>query len=663
MSQVWALIGNQNSGKTTLFNALTGSNQHVGNFPGVTVEKKEGTVRNHPEITLVDLPGIYSLSPYTPEEVVTADFLLREKPRLVINILDATNIQRGLYLSLQLMELGLPMVLALNMMDEMEVSGFTVDVKGLEKALEIPVIPISASKGQGIDALLRRALDTADRGIRPGNMDFCRGEVHRAIHSTAHIVEDHAQALDIPPRYAATKLIEGDPSMVKLLGISAREQDIICHIVEDMEAVLRTDREAALADMRYDAIARITGPYVHTPGDTKAQRTSIAIDRLLTHKYLGMPLFFGIMLLIFWMTFDVLGKLLQDATAYLLGFLIAGADSLLTAAQINPTLHSLVIDGIFAGVSAVLSFLPVIVVLFFFLSILEDTGYMARVAFMMDRPLRKIGLSGRSVVPMLIGLGCSVPAIMATRTLGSQRERRMTMLLIPFMSCSAKLPIYALFTDAFFPAHKALVMLGLYAGGILLGVLSGWLLRRMTRCAPAPFVLELPAYRFPSLRSVLLALWEKARDFLHKAFTVIFLATLVIWLLQSFDFRGNLTLPENSALAALGRLAAPLLTPLGFGSWQAATALIAGLTAKEAVISTLAVLSGSAGLTALFTPESALSFLVFTLLYPPCVASMAVIRREWGAWWGLPAVIAFQLALAWLASFAFRGITLLGGMI
>ena len=661
MKLTFALIGNQNCGKTTLFNQLTGSNQHVGNFPGVTVDKKEGPIRKHPDATVVDLPGIYSLSPYTTEEVVTSDFLIRDKPDAIINILDATNIERNLYLTLQLMELRMPMVLAFNMMDEVRASGVSIDIPTLSERMGVPIVPISASKNEGVDELVSRAIEVAEKKIRPGTMDFCVGEVHRAIHSIAHIVEDHAQERDIPIRYAATKLVEGDPAMTRTLGISEREIDIIGHIVDDLEKNLHTDREAALADMRYDAIQRLTADTVKKPTAAQEESRSVRMDRILTHKVWAIPIFLGIMLLVFWLTFGVVGKVLSDLLSWGIGEITDLVDGLLTRAQVNLGLHSLVIDGVFAGVGSVLSFLPTIVVLFFFLSMLEDSGYMARVAFIMDKLLRKIGLSGRSFVPMLIGLGCSVPAIMATRTLSSERDRKMTMLLIPFMSCSAKLPIYAVFTAAFFPEYGALVMMALYVMGMVLAVVMGLLLKNsLFKGNPVPFVLELPAYRFPSFKSVMLHMWDKAKDFLQRAFTIIFYATIIIWVLQNFDIRGNMVIDSaESILAAIGAWIAPVFAPLGFGSWQCATALISGLTAKEAVVSTMAVLLGAQSpellgpmLTEFFTPLKAFSFLTFTLLYTPCVAALAALRREMGKVSQVIMVTVGQIGIAWVAAFA-----------
>lgn len=659
----FALIGNQNSGKTTLFNQLTGSNQHVGNFPGVTVEKKEGTIRKNKSVSVVDLPGIYSLSPYTAEEVVTRDFALNQKPDGIINIVDATNIERNLYLTLQLTELQIPMVLALNMMDEITANGNFIDVKKLSEGLGIPVVPISASKNDGIDELISRAVSTVENNIKPQITDFCSkgSELHKAIHSIAHIIEDHAHAEGIPTRFAATKLVEGDTPMMKRLALHKNEVDLISIIVKDMEKSLDTYRDAALADMRYDFIERLCKTCVekkHT--QTKQQLRSIKIDALLTHKIFAIPIFLCIMLFVFWITFGVVGKALSDLFSAGIDYITSAADSLLLHLQVSEWLHSLIIDGVFAGVGSVLSFLPTIVILFFMLSILEDSGYMARVAFVMDKLLRKIGLSGRSFVPMLIGFGCSVPAIMATRTLSSERDRRLTILLIPFMSCSAKLPIYAVFTAAFFPNHGAVVMICLYVLGIVMGILSALILKgTLFKGKPVPFVMELPSYRFPSAKSVCLHMWEKAKDFLVKAFTIIFFATIIIWLLQSFDLHFNMvTDSSQSILAMIGKLLSPIFVPLGFGNWEAVTALLTGLTAKEAVVSTFAVLTGAGDSSSLipilanmFTPLQAASFLVFTLLYMPCVAAMAAVKRELGGYGKAALVMLYQTTFAWIAAF------------
>lgn len=663
----FALIGNQNCGKTTLFNQLTGSNQHVGNFPGVTVEKKEGVLKRYKDVTVVDLPGIYSLSPYTSEEVVTRDFLIKGKPDAVINILDATNIERNLYLTLQLMEVGVPMILALNMMDEVRVNGGSIDVLSLQRALGVPVVPIAANRNEGVDELVQRAMQVAKEHKKPQKMDFCTGDIHAAIHSIAHLIEDKAKAADIPLRFAATKLVEGDEPMMQELGLTDLEKEILGHIVDEAEQALGTDREAALADMRYDYIEKLCAKVVTKGKESKQQLRSLNIDKVLTHKYFAIPIFLLIMLLVFWLTFGVIGAFLSDTLNLGIEALTQVVDHWLTAVEVNPTMHSLIIDGIFTGVGTVLSFLPTIVVLFFFLSLLEDSGYMARVAFVMDKLLRKIGLSGRSFVPMLIGFGCSVPAIMATRTLSSERDRKMTILLTPFMSCSAKLPIYAVFTQAFFKENRALVMICIYVLGIIVGILSGLLLKNtIFRGNPVPFVMELPTYRMPSAKSVLLHMWEKAKDFIVRAFTIIFVATVVIWFLQTFDIRFNVVADSSdSMLAAIGRLIAPIFAPLGFGNWQASTALITGLTAKEAVVSTLTVLTGAdaASLTAalgtLFTPVAAAAFLAFTLLYMPCVAAMAAIRREMGSTKNAVLAMIYQTGIAWLVAFVVYRIGLL----
>lgn len=660
MSILFALAGNQNCGKTTLFNRLTGSNQHVGNFPGVTVEKKEGVIKNHKDCVIVDLPGIYSLSPYTAEEVVTRDFILQNHPQAIINIVDATNIERNLYLSLQLMELGLPMVIALNMMDEVRASGNTIHVRQLSNQLGVPIIPISASKNQGIDDLVAAALQVAKGAYPVAKMDFCSGEVHRAIHAIGHIVEDHAQAAGYPTRFAATKLVEGDEAITQALKLTEDELHIIDHIVADMEKEIGMDREAALADMRYAFIEKICRGTVMKKQETHEQIRSEKIDRWLTHKYLGIPIFLGIMLFIFWITFSVLGARLQDLLDQLITL---GTDSLaafMANAGVSQWLQSLVIDGIAAGIGSVLSFLPVIVLLFFFLSLLEDSGYMARVAFVMDKLLRKIGLSGRSFVPMLIGFGCSVPAIMATRTLSSERDRKMTIVLTPFMSCSAKLPIYGMITMAFFPHSTALVMVSIYVIGILVAIASGLLLKSTVfQGNPVPFVMELPAYRVPAAKSVLLHMWEKAKDFIKKAFTIIFLASMAIWFLQSFDWTFNQVADSsNSILASIGSAVAPVFGPVGFSDWRASTALITGVTAKESVVSTLSILTGAgtdaqlaAALSTVFTPLSAYAFLVFTVLYMPCVAAFAASKRELGSWRDAVLTACYQTAAAYLAAF------------
>lgn len=679
---VFALAGNQNCGKTTLFNQLTGSNQHVGNFPGVTVDKKEGVIRGHntcehrhgprswghpktpaPAVcemaTVVDLPGIYSLSPYTSEEIVTRDFLIKEKPDGIINIVDATNIERNLYLSMQLIELNLPMVIALNMMDEMRANGNTVDVNKLEEELGVPVVPISAAKNEGIDELIEHALRAAQLKMLPKRQDFCSGAVHRCIHSLAHIVEDHAEAAGVPMRFAATKLVEGDKPMMDMLRLSENEVELIGHTVAEMEAELGTDREAALADMRYAFIEKLCAQTVVKKGESKEHLRSMRLDRVLTGKYTAIPIFLGIMFLIFWLTFGVIGTWLSDLLSLGIDAVTSLVDRGLTAYGINPVVHSLIIDGVFAGVGSVLSFLPIIVTLFFFLSILEDSGYMARVAFVMDKLLRKIGLSGRSFVPMLIGFGCSVPAIMATRTLSSDRDRKMTILLTPFMSCSAKIPIYGVFSAAFFPNHAALVMIGLYILGILVGIVAAKVLgTTVYKGNPVPFVMELPNYRFPSAKSVWQLCWDKAKDFLTRAFTIIFVATIIVWFLQTFDTRLNLVDDSaDSLLATVGAWIAPLFAPLGFADWRVSTALITGFIAKESVISTLGILTGSgadvstAALGTLFTPVTAAGFLAFTLLYTPCVAAISAVKRELGSGWKAAGVALSQCVIAWMVAF------------
>lgn len=660
MSDLLALAGNQNCGKTTLFNCLTGSNQHVGNFPGVTVEKKEGPIKGHKDMILVDLPGIYSLSPYTSEEVVTRDFILKEHPKAIINIVDATNIERNLYLSLQLMELGIPMVIALNMMDEVRASGNSIDVELLSAHLGVPVIPISAGKNEGISDLLDAVTETVRHPKPPARMDFCRGEVHKAIHSIAHIIEDQAKTAGYPLRFAATKLVEGDELMSKALHLTSDQKHILDHMVENMEKALDMDREAALADMRYTFIEEICRDCVVKHRETREQVRSEKIDRLLTHKYLGIPIFLGIMLLIFWLTFSVLGAPLQDLLDSWIGMGTDWLEGVLVSAGTSEWVRSLLIDGVCAGVGSVLSFLPIIVLLFFFLSLLEDSGYMARVAFVMDKMLRKIGLSGRSFVPMLIGFGCSVPAIMATRTLSSDRDRKMTIVLTPFMSCSAKLPIYGMITMAFFPKQGGIVMFSLYVLGMVVAILSGLLLKStIFKGNPVPFVMELPSYRMPALRGVLMLMWEKAKDFIRKAFTIIFVAAIVIWFLQSFDWSLNWVEDStDSILASIGSVIAPLFIPLGFDDWRASTALITGLTAKESVVSTLTVLTGAASdaqlsavLHTIFTPVSSISFLAFTVLYMPCVAAFAATKRELGSLRAAVATAAYQTGVAYIAAF------------
>ena len=668
----FGLIGNQNCGKTTLFNQLTGANQHVGNFPGVTVDRKDGQIKNHPEATVTDLPGIYSLSPYTNEEIVTRDFLIQNKPRGIINIVDATNIERNLYLTMQLIEMDIPMVLALNMMDEVRENGGTIQVNRLEEALGIPVIPISAAKNEGIGELIEHAIHVARYDECPGRLDFCdaNGEngqaaIHRCIHAVVHLIEDHAKKAEIPARFAATKLVEGDKLILQQLGLDRNEEETLEHMIHEMEEECAKDREAALTDMRFKFIEKVCTQTVVKPTESKAHARSVKADKILTGKYTALPAFAAIMGLIFWLTFGVIGAGLSDWLSVGIDIVTDFADRALTAYGLNPVVHSLIIDGIFAGVGSVLSFLPIIVVLFFFLSILEDSGYMARIAFVMDKLLRKIGLSGRSFVPMIIGFGCSVPAIMATRTLSSERDRKMTILLTPFMSCSAKLPIYALFTYAFFPKYRALVMVGLYFTGIIVGVLFSLLLKNTAfQGEPVPFVMELPNYRLPSLKSVGMLIWDKAKDFITKAFTIIFMASIVIWFLQTFDVRLNVVVDsKDSLLALIGGFAAPVFVPLGFGDWRISTALITGFTAKESVVSTLTVLFGGdmSALNTLFTPFSALVFLVFTLLYTPCVAAIASVKREMGTARSAFLVVIMQCVIAWIVAFAVRMIGMLIG--
>ena len=652
---IFALAGNQNCGKTTLFNALTGSNQHVGNFPGVTVDQKSGEIRGVKNAAVVDLPGIYSLRPYTQEEIVSRDFILKQKPDGIINIVDATNIERNLYLTLQLLELRIPMVLALNMMDEVNANGGSIDVRKMSRALGIPVVPISAAKDEGVSELIDQAVQTVRTGALPQVTDFCAGTspVHRCIHAVVHLIADHADRLHIPARFCATKLIEGDDALAERLGLDQNERELLEHCIVQMETESGLDRNAALADMRYQFIESVVKDSVVKCRESREHQRSMAADRILTGRCTALPVFFGVMLLVFYLTFDVIGAAFSTLLDLGIGAVTDLVDGALTAYGINPVAHSLVIDGIFTGVGGVLSFLPIIVTLFFFLSILEDTGYMARVAFVMDKLLRKIGLSGRSIVPMLIGFGCSVPAIMATRTVSSDRDRKMTILLTPYMSCSAKIAIYAFFTDALFPRYKALVMMGLYLLGILVGILAALIMKSSAfRGKPVPFVMELPNYRLPSLKNVGLLLWEKARDFLQRAFTVIFLATIVIWFLQTFDPRLNVVTDSSASLLALvGRLLAPLFAPLGFGDWRCVTSLISGFIAKESVVSTLQVLLGGAALTTLFTLRSAVSFLVFTLLYTPCVAAIATIRRELGSRTATLGVVVMQCSVAWIVSF------------
>ena len=662
----FALAGNQNCGKTTLFNQLTGSNQHVGNFPGVTVDRKSGAIRNNPNTEVTDLPGIYSMSPYTSEEIVTRQFIIGEKPTGIINIVDATNIERNLYLTMQLMELDTPMVLALNMMDEMRGNGGTVRINKMEAMLGIPVVPISAAKNEGVDELVDHALHVAKYQERPGRMDFCSeedhgGAVHRCIHGIIHLIEDHAEAAGIPVRFAATKLVEGDQRIESALKLDQNEKEMIEHIIVQMEQERGLDRAAAIADMRFHFIHQLVEQTVVKPRQSKEQLRSAQIDRFLTGRYTAIPAFVGIMALVFYLTFGVIGLALQNLLEVGIDALTAAVDSTLTAWNVNAAVHSLVIDGIFTGVGSVLSFLPIIVTLFFFLSLLEDTGYMARVAFVMDKLLRRIGLSGRSIVPMLIGFGCTVPGVMASRTLPSERDRKMTILLTPFMSCSAKLPIYSLFAAAFFPEHAALVMVSLYFLGIAVGILMAILLKSSVFKGEAvPFVMELPNYRLPGLKNVVQLLWEKARDFLQRAFTVIFVATIIIWFLQSFDLRLSLTAdPQQSILAWLASGIAPLFAPLGFADWRVSTALITGFMAKESVVSTLTILYGSsAAFAAALSPAAAAPLLVFCLLYTPCIAAVASVKRELGGKWAF-IMVANQCIVAWLAAFGTRLIMML----
>lgn len=661
----FGLAGNQNCGKTTLFNQLTGSNQHVGNFPGVTVDRKDGPIRNQEHTLVTDLPGIYSMSPYTSEEIVSREFFLNDRPRGIINIVDATNIERNLYLTLQLIELDIPMVLALNMMDEVRENGGTIDINLLEDTLGIPVVPISAAKNEGIDELVEHAVHVARYRERPGRMDFCDAEgqdggaMHRCIHSIMHLIEDHAHKYKIPTRFAASKLVEGDKLVEKALHLDQNEREMIEHIISQMETESGMDRQAALANMRFTFIHKVCDATVVRPHESKEHIRSQKMDRILTGKYTAIPVFAAIMILIFYLTFGLVGKWLSDLLNLGIDAFTGWVDSLLTLAHVNEVVHSLVIDGIFTGVGSVLGFLPMIVTLFFFLSLLEDSGYMARVAFVMDKLLRKIGLSGRSFVPMIIGFGCSVPAIMATRTLPSERDRKLTVLLTPFMSCSAKMQIYAFFAAAFFPGKSALVMTILYFTGVVVGIGFAWILDHTAfRGEPVPFVMELPNYRFPSAKSVGRLIWDKAKDFLTRAFTIIFLATIIIWFLQSFDAHLNIvTDSKDSILALVGSLLAPLFVPLGFGNWKISTALITGFMAKESVVSTLTILSA----VDILTPFTAAVFLVFTLLYTPCVAAIASVKRELGGKWAVGVAIT-QCVIAWLVAFLVRIVGLLIGL-
>ena len=663
----FALVGNQNSGKTTLFNQLTGSNQHVGNFPGVTVDRKDGVIRGHDNTRVTDLPGIYSMSPYSSEELVSRDFVLREKPKAIINIVDATNIERNLYLTMQLLEMNVPMVVALNMMDEMTGNGGSIDINGMEAALGTPVVPISAAKNQGVDELVQHAIHVAHYQEKPIRQDFCGpedngGAVHRCLHAVGHLIEDHARAAGIPTRFAASKLIEGDRLMLDQLKLDGNERETLEHIVLQMEKERGLDRSAAIADMRFAFIQRVCDECVTKPKVSREHERSQRIDRILTGKYTAIPMFILIMGLVFFLTFNVIGAWLQGLVETGVGALTEAVDAALTAGGVNQTLHGLIVGGIFEGVGTVLSFLPIIVTLFFFLSILEDSGYIARVAFFMDKLLRRIGLSGRSIVPMLIGFGCTVPAVMSTRTLPSERDRKMTILLTPFMSCTAKLPIYAFFVQAFFPGQGGFVMVELYVLGIVMSILVALALKNtLFKGEAVPFVMELPNYRLPSPRNVALLLWEKAKDFLQRAFSVILIATIVVWVLKSFDLRFNLLAEENSEASILATVAgwvAPVLKPLGLGDWRVATALISGFMAKESVVSVLKVLYAG-GVAAALTPLAAGSLLVFSLLYTPCVAAVASIRRELGGRWAV-AVVIFQCALAWVVAFAVR---IIGGMI
>ncbi len=655
---IFALAGNQNCGKTTLFNQLTGSNQHVGNFPGVTVDQKSGVIRNQKDCTVVDLPGIYSLRPYTAEEIVTRDFILNTKPDAIINIVDATNLERNLYLTLQMLTLRVPLVIALNMMDELTGNGGSVDIKEMSKKLGVPVVPICAMTGDGIEDLVNEIVRVAKTKTLPQVHDFCpAGPVHRCIHAVCHVIEDHAQRASISTRFAATWLIEGDAGIAEQLQLDQNELELVEHSVLQMEQERGLDRNAALADMRYSFIEALVKESVIKPSESREHRLSVNADKILTGKYTAIPIFVGVMLLIFWLTFNVIGRILSDWLAMGIDALTGVVDKALTAYGLNPVVHSLLINGIFEGVGSVLSFLPIIVTLFFFLSVLEDTGYMARVAFVMDKLLRRIGLSGKSIVPMLIGFGCTVPAVMATRTLPSERDRTMTILLTPFMSCSAKIPIYAFFSAAFFPHHAALVMIAMYITGILVGIVAALVLKGAFRGRPVPFVMELPNYRLPSFKSVMLLLWDKAKDFLQRAFSVIFLATIIIWFLQSFDMKLNVVADSSaSILAAIGQLIAPVFRPLGFADWRCTTALISGFIAKESVVSTLEILLAGSGITSLFTSTSVVSFLVFTLLYTPCVAAIAAIKREVGSGLRAGIIALSQCCVAYLAAFIVFGI-------
>ncbi len=651
----YALVGNQNCGKTTLFNQLTGSNQHVGNFPGVTVDRKSGSMKGYPNTEVTDLPGIYSMSPYSSEEIVSRNFVLNEKPKAIINILDATNIERNLYLTMQLLEMDIPMVVALNMMDEVLGNQGAIDVNGMEALLGVPVVPISAAKNEGVDELVKHALHIAKYQEHPLRQDFCDktdhdGSVHRCIHAVIHLIEDHAQAADIPVRFAATKAIEGDPLILEQLKLEQNEMEMLEHIVQQMETERVVDRSAAIADMRFDFIERLCEQTVTKPKQSKERLRSEKIDKILTGKYTAIPCFIGIMVLVFYLTFNVIGAWLQGILEIGIDKLSEIADAALTAGHVNSAMHSLVIDGIFTGVGSVLSFLPIIVTLFFFLSLMEDSGYIARVAFVMDKLLRKIGLSGRSIVPMLIGFGCTVPAVMATRTLTSERDRKMTILLTPFMSCTAKLPIYSFFVSIFFPGRGGLIMAGLYVLGIIVGILVALLYNgTLFKGEPVPFVMELPNYRLPGVKNVMQLLWEKAKDFLQRAFSVILIATIVVWFLQSFDLHLNMvTDSADSILAIVSGLLVPLFKPLGMGDWRICTALISGFMAKESVVSTLGVLFGGS-ISTVIAPVTAASILVFSLLYTPCVAAIASVKRELGGKWAV-GVVVWQCVIAWVAA-------------
>jgi len=663
----YALVGNQNCGKTTLFNQLTGSNQHVGNFPGVTVDRKTGSIKGHPNTEITDLPGIYSMSPYSSEEIVSRNFVMNEKPKAIINIVDATNIERNLYLTMQLLEMDIPMVVAMNMMDEVLGNQGSIDVNAMEALLGVPVIPISAAKNEGVDELVRHALHIAKYQERPLRQDFCDkkdhdGAVHRCIHGVMHLIEDHAGQADIPPRFAATKAIEGDPLILKQLKLDENEMETLEHIVQQMETERQLDRSAAIADMRFDFIERLCERTVVKPKQSRERVRSEKIDRILTGKYTAIPCFIGIMVLVFYLTFNVIGAWLQEILEIGIDQLSAVVDQALTAANVNSAIHSLVIDGIFTGVGSVLSFLPVIVTLFFFLSLMEDSGYIARVAFVMDKLLRKIGLSGRSIVPMLIGFGCTVPAVMATRTLTSERDRKMTILLTPFMSCTAKLPIYSFFVSVFFPKRGGLIMAGLYLLGILVGILAAFLYNStLFKGEPVPFVMELPNYRLPGVKNVTQLLWEKAKDFLQRAFSVILIATIVVWFLQSFDLHLNMVEDSStSILAAVSGLLRPLFAPLGLGDWRICTSLISGFMAKESVVSTLEVLFGG-NIGTVLSPLAAASLLVFSLLYTPCVAAIASVKRELGGKWAA-GVVVWQCVVAWVAALIVHLIGVLAGM-